>query len=1505
MYELSRVRLFSVGPRGARYTDVTLDLSDVGAPIGGQGSLFATPIRRPSPFSLLMLENGGGKSVLLKLVFSVVLPGRRNAVGGSAAVMEKFVVGDDAAHVVLEWMHVRTGDRVVTGKTLQWRRTRGADGSRLAEAWWSLRPHGVVELETLPFIRDGRRVRLDGFKDVLEEIGRKHPATQVSWVGPEVGEWGAHLRELGIEPDLFAIQRRMNADEGDAARAFKFKSSKEFVDWLLRVVLDPEDAVSVAENFDSYARTVGDRKALLLEHEFVEGSVATLTTVAQAWTRLSEATAACRGAERGGQELLSAVRSRVAADTDTAERLSSEHDVALAASAAQESERDRARDIVNEIRRQTLVLEVADAEARRQTADEHRRKTDAALAALAAVDLIEARDIAQAHARELAEQISSAESAARPAQQARDTAAELLLAKLHAEAGAARGEHDTQNLAAGRHKERAAELDAERTTALLAAERARGELRVIQALLAAVRSDVDTAVTAGLLPAGAEVTAAAATAAQAAAQASQTLETAEADRTIADDDARRLDLAARDADRELTAARLAQDRAATLLEQVIDRAARLAADEHVLAALGTEALAVAEVDANAEAITDRFTADIAGHEERLGDLKASQREDHRLLDALGGGGLLPARSEVAAAVDKLRAAGIPAHPGWRYLAENVTAAQRAALIDAHPQLADGVVLVDAAALPDARERLAAAQLLPAAAIAVGTGAGLLDEPDDADAHEVDAQFVVEPNPALFDLDAAEARRLQLTEVMNERGAEIASRESDLTGMRAIAGELTLWRQECPPGRLAELTDTLSGADAALDAAFADEAAARRGAEDQVARRDALAAALPGLRTAERAAADRAARLHDVAAQVAAAEAQRRRIPELDDAAAAADRQADRLADRRGEELGVAEEAARAAENARDRAERHLSEIGDVVSSTATVAPTVPAEPVPALRAAYQAAQAAYVAVQVGQDLRVEATTAEKKAAGMRAQVAQLPPDIVTHAEQLLTSPAAADRAGRAAETARMRRERDRYEQAFTAAVERLGVVRSELRGAAPGDRDRNVWTTLSEDRRPRTVAHGRELHTVAIADQRSAQESLEAAVTHAAGLERAAAAAAEDVRAFGEVLTPLEATLDVAFEDAEPSTLLSVDPYSGTVSDAREAAERARVALRVARRTETTSRNEVDTLVDATTRFASDPRFEALTTVARRALLGLERAALAARASEFADQLAQRQATLTTDLESAGRHRKLIVERLVALTHGALTTLRTASRLSRLPEGLGDWAGKEFLRIRYTEPDPSLLAARIGEIVDDIAAATSGRQAGSSRTAPKRDGLALLLNAVDAAVPKGFTVELLKPDSVLRDERVAIEEMNEVFSGGQELTTAIVLYCTIAALRANERGQLRAKHSGVLFLDNPIGKASAEYLLDIQQGVAAALGVQLIYTTGLFDDRALAAFPLWVRMRNDADLRAGLKHIRVAEVVRRQLPDPFTSDDTGTSTGADATALPGTVTATRVFRRPV
>jgi hypothetical protein len=131
-----------------------------------------------------------------------------------------------------------------------------------------------------------------------------------------------------------------------------------------------------------------------------------------------------------------------------------------------------------------------------------------------------------------------------------------------------------------------------------------------------------------------------------------------------------------------------------------------------------------------------------------------------------------------------------------------------------------------------------------------------------------------------------------------------------------------------------------------------------------------------------------------------------------------------------------------------------------------------------------------------------------------------------------------------------------------------------------------------------------------------------------------------------------------------------------------------------------------------------------------------------------------------------------------------------------------------------------------------------------------------------------------------------------VFSGGQLLTSAIILYCTMAALRANEQGLTRRPHAGVLFLDNPIGRASAGYLLELQLGVADALGVQLIYTTGLFDVNALAAFPLIIRLRNDRDIRTGMKYLTVEDEIRTVLDALGEVDDIGR------------LTAARLFRRP-
>jgi hypothetical protein len=308
--------------------------------------------------------------------------------------------------------------------------------------------------------------------------------------------------------------------------------------------------------------------------------------------------------------------------------------------------------------------------------------------------------------------------------------------------------------------------------------------------------------------------------------------------------------------------------------------------------------------------------------------------------------------------------------------------------------------------------------------------------------------------------------------------------------------------------------------------------------------------------------------------------------------------------------------------------------------------------------------------------------------------------------------------------------------------------------------------------------------------------------------------------------------------------------------------------------------------VDAVAQFAQETRFSSVASPVRSHLLGVARADMPGLAAEWERALRPRLRSLDDDLATIGRHRSGIVTRLQGMVGEALRTLRLAQRLSELPEGLSDWSGQQFLRIRFDELDDAALAHELGEVVDR----TASERAGNARD--RRDGMSLLLRGVRAAMPKGVRVEMLKPDAVLRTERLRVSEIRDVFSGGQQLTAAIVLYCTMAALRAHQRGQGRRAHAGVLFLDNPIGRASAGYLLELQFGVARALGVQLIYTTGLFDAGALSAFPLIIRLRNDADLRAGRKYLSVDDRVARRLAE------------LDAPDGSGRVAAARVFRRP-
>ncbi|CUU60404.1 hypothetical protein Ga0074812_13938 [Parafrankia irregularis] len=1691
MFELSKVRLHAIGPPGARFGDVLLDFSGVGAPVAGhrQDGLFGTDVvhgaadsdsqdtappevdlpgavagnavpgtttaavppatphevttaamlplpapvtavvpaqpspavptqpLRPSPASVLFLENGGGKSVLMKLIFSVVLPGRRQVVGTSnGRVLDNFVLPRDCGHVVCEWQHAVTGERVVTGKVSEWRGRTTTDPSRLAEAWYSFRPRPGLDITNLPFVQDGRQVTFAGFRSRLAEAGAADQQLDLGWETNQ-GAWSERLDALGLDPELFRYQRAMNAGEGEAAEAFAFNSDEQFVDFLLRAVTPPEDPAGVADVVEGYAAKLAERAALEAEREFVAGALERLTPLVQ--TVQARAGAAGRLRELHGtvREAAAAVDARIAlADSGTS---ALDERGRRVRTAVEEAERARARATGGELaaRLRVAELRLAEAEATRdELVGRHGDAVEELEAWRAAEDVLRLT-AADDETERLTRLVADAESRSAPALTERNAAARAFVVGLARLAAASRAEETRARAGAAAHN-LAAESSAvaDRAAADAAATTRAGAAGLRERRERADRLQAE-AVRDGLLDQpGREPRQVAAEAARLADDARAAVRDALATAARSADHRQAQD-AQRDAERGLDHANAELARLASDLDATLGAAGALTADGRIAALLGLDAghpsqpgsgsgagagagagaAEPVDLDVDAEVALDALAAAVLTAEERQLALSVDTEADQRVLRALGDGDLRPARAAVGEVVAELERAGIPATAGWHHLANKVDEGSREQVLRARPDLVDGVVIQAGWDVDTARAVLDRARIRPDCAIVVGPARLLEPTPLEPTAPGLestvgaDGTFLVPPNPALYDSAAAAAERASIRRRHDERCAEAAELSARARGDRDLAAAVAGWRRTNPPGRIPGLRAAVSDAAGTVDIAaraLADAqervAAAARAAERAVAEVERLrvveqecsarATALDQLVHVI----DEAAGLTDEIARLEATAAEMSAEAEQHRASCAASRLAAQEALRRADDAARNTQAALTEsasvvgagdlvlddiavdDSAVDDSHGDLGTDSDCGTDGATdsdggggggpVSPGAPPVQVPVLRAAYEAAERAYAQVEVGADLRGELDRAWRAHAAARAGVEGLSAAIRARCEVLLAGPDGGDATARATAQAATRRTAAELGRALDATRERLGGLRQELHHTAARVGAAGAHPMPPEDG-PQSLEqalHWQQARADACreadADAQTAQAALDDLIRDTADHERERDAFGLVAGTLSDLLADAESTGTIADgavsttagpgnpadrfnhtgtgDHTGPGRLVGTDgqagatiaPFDGDAAAAAAMTRELRATWRQAVAAHAEAAGRVRVAADAVASWAAGGRFEAVRTPARRQMVRAGRDAVAANAEGWAAALAPRLRSLDDDLAHIGRNRAAIVARLEGMVRASLGTLRSAQRLSRLPDQLGDWSGQEFLRITFAEPDPVALTEALGEVVDAAAsgAATNtgtGTGGSAARTsAPprtpgaggplpagvRRDGMTLLVRGVRAALPGGVRVEILKPDAVLRTERVRISQLGDVFSGGQQLTAAIILYCTMAALRANDRGRLRARHAGVLFLDNPIGRASASYLLDLQLAVADRLGVQLIYTTGLFDTTALSAFRLVIRLRNDADLRAGMKYLRVQERLLAGLVPPRIAG------GTDAA---GMISAARVFRR--
>jgi hypothetical protein len=1424
MFKLRRLYVDTIGVPDNRFVDLCVD---------------ATNLAGEPCDTIVWLRNGAGKTTMLSLLLALVLPDRRDFLASRTKrrTLEDLVGGQDTAHVLAEWVDPR-GQRLLTGAVYQWdgrtkpRDHNGEGKNRLKRHWWCLHPDDSVDgatFETLPTTsRTAGAVDLDRFAAHIGELASRG----VNATGTDrIGEWHEALRQRRFDPDLFRYFAEVNATEGGIDALFAtIDSPGAFVRYLLRFVVDERRVAPVRDLLGETATEIAKSPTYCAERDFCAEARPLLDALGDAHVKVGAA-----GARREEARAEAAAFKRAlldAADAGDGEARAAElrRDDLEGQRLEARNRTDAARRQRDEYRRLAAVFRLDTAkvavDAARREADATRLEADAWAAVPDLAAVVEAtaaldahRAAMQAAAREAAPAVVAVEAAQARLAGALDHQLGEVAAQLRTLADATIDSRRAKTVAEANW--RAAIKEQER----LAAERARHADTIAQA-----DAHQRLLVERGLIEPGERLGSVVDRLEGAAARADGAITRIQA----GIDQAR----AGRKAVRaKLPDARRAAESTARAHDFLADEAARLAAEAAELAADARlrEIVQSDDVDpiAEAEDVLASLAATVAATDASALDVRVEGADDERAIAGLEADGILPPRPAVALVVEALDAANIAAQPGWRYIAAHLSA-DAASIVARMPEVADGVVVYGD---PHAAAReLHGLEVADPVVIAPAT---VFSEPGSE-------RVVVGPSPARHD-PAAAADELAL------RRKRSSTRQQRLEGLAAARR-----RDETLAVRLRQLIALVPGDGidglAARAANAAAEATAAAEALDELAQlEEALDSELARLGGELEAQRSSLARIEAAQAAVHAAVEEERDVagpararlealPDLVRAAAEAERRAEKAIGAAETAIGAQERRRVELENRRRAWTTERSDLGP---------PTPTAEPLEACRSKLQIAQTALREQFPEAELRRRVEAAADSLRSVTDRYHTHAQTVRQRAEELLEGDAAAhDPALRAAAAARARDAAERAQQELGSAGRELEEAANEVSVNTPADRPRHTQDLPAEP-----LDRDDALQLAGVASEQAATLQVEVG-----RLERERDRSTEDARAWTARAGMLRDQAD-KLRGVQPADIAAgpVDANGDQVR--RDVATRAS-RLDSAEGAHATAMSARSQRAEALRTWALQDRFAKVADdehgMAVRQLRDLFRGdslidRVASHAGELAEDLGTREKAITQQIAQVETHKRNVVVRLGELVGEALADLSRASTLSELPAEIGPWAGQQFLTAApRTRPTPEQVNLRVGELIDRMVAAGK----------IDLDPIELLWRATEAAVTDGFRASILKPAPEQPSGRTPVEDMRK-WSGGENLTASLVLFCVLAKLRAENRtGSKAGAVGGVVPLDNPLGKANYLPFLELQRNVAAANGVQLLFWTGIGDLAAVGAFPRIAAMRKKpAANRPGVAYV--------------------------------------------
>ncbi|MGI4794580.1 MAG: hypothetical protein ACRYG8_10985 [Janthinobacterium lividum] len=284
---------------------------------------------------------------------------------------------------------------------------------------------------------------------------------------------------------------------------------------------------------------------------------------------------------------------------------------------------------------------------------------------------------------------------------------------------------------------------------------------------------------------------------------------------------------------------------------------------------------------------------------------------------------------------------------------------------------------------------------------------------------------------------------------------------------------------------------------------------------------------------------------------------------------------------------------------------------------------------------------------------------------------------------------------------------------------------------------------------------------------------------------------------------------------------------------------------------------------------ASDPSFREVDPDVAQQMVANEFGATCTDAKRLLEHLDDRIATTAATLQSMQADFDAGVEEVLAVVRSAITTLnRAISKDKSVPVGAPYVGGKQVLKMQANfstipvETRRQTLSAYLDTLVD-------------TNVFPPR-GTDLIADAMMRVYGRPLGLRVLKMSVEETEQYVPVERVSN--SGGEGVVMAMFLYLLINQLRAENHAQVHRIAGGPLILDNPFAKATSPAMWRAQRLLAEAMNVQLIFATALQDFNALGEFQQFIRLR-----RAGQNgktrrwHLEFANLKLNDAPEELTA----------------------------